>query len=449
VITYPNRLAEERTAAGIESADRLASLAAIDVSWYAYMEAGEILPSPEEFERIRAALGGVPAERLYPAIWKAHLGVATKERPNYARFWGGIEDSGHLLVSRDEATWSERNVVPDRQVDVFVNMSCGPQHSPHLILDTVSVLRALGLRVAASAGRLSCCGQYLRHYGDLAASERMNAASLARGVAWGAKTFAHMCTNCQNTYEMFARRERLLGNERPENKQMYTLIEETLRGLRDLVPWRRPVPAKVLVLAMHAFPVHTEASETCARVLAMVPGVEVLGCVDEEMERVAGLRGPDEIVDQPPLSREDVERRRTRLTELFAARGADTMAPMHHTGYQWWARFSGEGLAVRHPFSILADALGCAHPDRYQAALRLGDPEAVLEQTRPFWTSWGMREERARELARVIFDPAYGSAATRCACGGEGACREGLIDVDALTGTTPTASGSDDAKITH
>jgi len=69
----------------------------------------------------------------------------------------------------------------------------------------------------------------------------------------------------------------------------------------------------------------------------------------------------------------------------------------------------------------------------------VGDPEAILEQTRPMWSSWGMREERARTLAQAIFDPAYADGPSRCACGGEGGCQEQLISVDVLSGAVRPA----------
>jgi transcriptional regulator with XRE-family HTH domain len=432
---YPNHLAEERTKAGIDTPHRLAELAGIDAAWYAHIESGEILPTLDELDRLRAALGGIAPQRLYEA-WLANIGATPLDtKPNYARFWGDLEDAGHLLVSRDEATWLERNVAPNRAVDVFVNMSCGPQHTPHLILDTVGVLRALDINFAAGAGRLFCCGTYYRHYQDLVHAERMRAASVARSVAWGAALTAHMCTNCQNTFSMVERRERLLGKHVPGNVQIYTLLERTLHDLGDRVPWLRPLSAKVLVLPTGGSPVHVEATQTCARVLEMIPGVEVVGFVDKEVAQVAGHGNAETIVNDAPLTRDEVERRRTVLAQLFAARGADTMSATHHTGQQWWSRFSSERLTVRHPISILADALGVASPDRYQAACKLGDPEEILEQTRPMWASWGVSEERARTLSRAIFDPAYAAGPSRCACGGQGGCQERLITVDVPAGT--------------
>jgi transcriptional regulator with XRE-family HTH domain len=421
--------------AGIDTPDRLADVAGIERSWYAHIETGEILPTLDELNRLRAALGGIAPQRLYDA-WLANIGADTpRERPNYGKFWGDLEDAGHLLVSRDEATWIERNVIPDRAVDVFVNMSCGPQHTPHLILDTIGVLRALGVNFAAGAGRLFCCGTYYRHYQDIQHAERMRAASVARTVAWGAGLTAHMCTNCQNTFSMIERRERLLGKDVPGNVQMYTLLERRLHELGEHVPWERSVSAKVLVLPAGDSPVHVEATETCARVLQLIPGIEVVGFADREILQVAGHGNAETIVNDAPLGRDEVERRRTLLAELFAARGADTMSAAHHTGQQWWSRFSSDRLTVRHPISLLADALVVASPDRYQAACKLGDPDAIVEQTRPMWTSWGVPEERARALSRAIFNPTYAAGPSRCACGGRGGCQEQLISVDVLTGT--------------
>jgi hypothetical protein len=250
-----------------------------------------------------------------------------------------------------------------------------------------------------------------------------------------------MCTQCVNTFGDVERRERLHGGTPPENIQMHTLIERTLLALGDAFPWKRSIRARVLVLRQDISPVHRDASDTVARWLALVPGVEVVSFVDQEIVRVSGSGNAHVIMSGPAPARDDILRKREQLADLFAARGADTMAAMHHTGQQWWSRFASDRLAVRHPISILADALGVAHPDRYQAAACIGDPEAVLEQTRPIWSSWGMREERARSLVATIFTPALADG-VHCRCGGSGGCRgEELIDIDVLSGK-PLARGA-------
>jgi hypothetical protein len=433
--TYPNRLAEERAAYGIDSPAAFAALVDIDAEWYVRIEAGELLPTLDEFDRIRAALGDIHADRLY--VWGIHRTIgaskAPDERPDYAAFWGDYTDASHLLVSRDEQTWIERNITPDRTVDVVVNLSCGPQHSPHINLDTVASLKALGVNFAAGAGPLFCCGTNYRLAREMGPAERMRSAAVARTVAWGAKKTVHMCTQCQNTFGETELRQRARGENVPENVQLHTFVEELLLGSGDPVPWKKRVEARVLVLRQDISPVHMSASDTTARWLRLVPGVTVVGFIDAEIQKLVGHKNAFQIMEDARPSREEMARLREGVADLFAARGADTMAAMHHTGQQWWSRLSSDRLTVKHPFSILAEALGVASPDRYQTACKLGDPEAVLEQLRPIWTSWGMREVRARELAAAIFDPAY-SDGVHCGCGGKGGCRgEELIDIDLLT----------------
>ena len=431
---YPNRLAEERVARGIDSAARLAELASVDPDLYGRMEEGDLLPSLEEFDRIREVLGGIAADKIYSWGVGRTIGATETEPPDHAKFWGDLTDSGHILVSRDEQTWFDRNAKPDRRVDVFINLSCGAQHSPHILLDTVASLRALGVSFAAGSGTSYCCGTNYRAVSDTRGGEKMRAASVARSTAWGASATVHMCTQCVNTFTEVERRQRLKGETPPENMQMHTFIEKTLRDLGDRVPWKRSIPARVLILRQDISPVHRNASDTVARWLALVPGVVVVGAVDQEIMKVSGGGNAHSIISGARPEREDIVRKREQLADLFAARGADTMAAMHHTGYQWWSRFASDRLAVRHPISILAAALGVEHADRYQAALQVGDPDRVLEQTRPIWSSWNMREDRARYLVGQIFAPALADG-VHCACGGTGGCRgEELIDIDVLTG---------------
>ena len=102
-----------------------------------------------------------------------------------------------------------------------------------------------------------------------------------------------------------------------------------------------------------------------------------------------------------------------------------------------WQPFASDLVRVRHIVSLLAEALGVAHPDRYQAASMLGDTDAIVEQTRPIWSEWGMTRERAFDTAKSMFDPAYATADSACGCGkgpGERCGDEHLISIDVLKG---------------
>jgi hypothetical protein len=139
-----------------------------------------------------------------------------------------------------------------------------------------------------------------------------------------------------------------------------------------------------------------------------------------------------------PGSRAEVEQYRVELAGIAESWGADTVSPQHQTCLQMWAPFSSERVRVRHVMSLLAEALGVEHPDRYLAASRLGDIQAIVDQTRPIWSAWGMPEELAYERARRLFDPAYQTVGA-CGCGkgpGEQCGHTGsdLISIDVIQG---------------
>src|SRR5262245_50555450 len=116
---YPNNLVAERTTAGFSSED-LATRAGIDPAWYAHIEAGEIMPTLAQLDRLVAALGDISPERLYMfGLVNTIGGNHPSDHPaDYAKFFGSGVEAAHLLVAKDEVTWMERDLKPDRTVDV-------------------------------------------------------------------------------------------------------------------------------------------------------------------------------------------------------------------------------------------------------------------------------------------------------------------------------------------
>jgi transcriptional regulator with XRE-family HTH domain len=157
----PNGIEAERIAHGIETRQELAERADIDAVALAQIEEGRILPTRAELDRLVAALDDVPAERLYSMSWRQIIGGhRSDETPSdRSRMFRDWSDRGHMLVARNELTWFERQPTTEGPVDAYVNLSCGTQLTPHLLLDTVAVLRALDVRFVAAAGPTACCGK--------------------------------------------------------------------------------------------------------------------------------------------------------------------------------------------------------------------------------------------------------------------------------------------------
>jgi transcriptional regulator with XRE-family HTH domain len=410
-----NNLRAERIAAGIDTVEELAERAGIDPTWCAYIEDGKVLATNEELRRLLAALGGIPENRVYERTWRQLTMMGQQDRVDgLAQMWKDFRDAGHVLISPDEVNYFERDPGPGHQAEVYVNLSCGTQRSPHLLQDTVSVLEALGVAFVAAAGpAAACCGKSIALVsGKEQVYERFRQGRVDRSVSWGATTHVNFCGACQQIATAVAARHELAdGVVHPVREvQLIPFLEERVRELGDRVPWKKEVRRRVLAEGHPGMGnVHSGSQASIARLLAMVPGVEAVGLYDGWSElspcAVFGLEGsPPPAWTLRPETPAEVAEHRHRLADEVHARGADTVSCMHQTCHQMWSRYASDRLAVVHPVSVLAEALDRAHPDRFQAAVRRGDPQALVEESRPRWQSWGMTEARAHEMADSICD---------------------------------------------
>jgi transcriptional regulator with XRE-family HTH domain len=425
---------------------------------YYAIEQGYRLPSKDELRRLAAALDASESA-LYSDEERARMPDVT-EKPkrgepgysagsNVSAYFEILRGPERLFVSPDELTWSERKPNPGHPVDVYLSMSCGTQQNPNLLLDTVAVFDALGVNFAAAAGPSGCCGGPVW---GLGLGSHWAAAKVSKIQKFGATTNVNWCTNCQVRLTTEAeRRETADGVAHPIREvQVLSFLAERLQELGDRVPWQKEVRRKVVAEGHWAWTdIHRTAQVATTRILSMIPGVEVIGLYDgHRPESPCAYRGRNmegraaegEPI-APPRTREEARERRSLITRTIHEMGADTVACQHQGCHLLWCYYASDELSVMHGVSLLAEALGVRHPDRFQAAARLGDPELVLAQTRPMWQAWGMPEKRARDLAYEFSDPKLADDST-CACGGE-KCEERVISIDALAtprSAAPTAA---------
>ena len=451
---FPNGLGAAREGVGL-SREELARRADVDLRLYVELEEGRMLPRYEELERIRQHLGGVEGPALYATSLINSISDDRywKDGTDYKRFYQSMEEAARILIAPDEMLWLDRQVTPTGKVDIALNLSCSTQFVPHFMLDIVAVMKALDVSFTAGASKVFCCGTYFRRTGKLHGTSRLNAAATKRMAAWGASTAVHTCTQCVNTYTEISRRDEYETGVADDLRhvQLLTFLDERLSEMGDKVPWKKEVRAKVVGHGHAVFsPVHARAITDVALVARHIPGVEFIGDLEQifvdyicnSSLRVVGFSGEvrkGAMADpshEPPKTREEVAARRRELAQIVAARGADTVSPTHQTCLQMWQPFASETVRVRHIVSLLAEALGVGHVDRYQAASALGDTDAIVEQTRPIWTQWGMTREKAYETAKGMFDPAYGKVDASCGCGKSAGerCGEHVISVDVLRG---------------
>ena len=361
---------------------------------------------------------------------------------DFKGFYDYMGDMTQMMLSRDELNWIQTQPEPDHRVPVFVNMSCGSQFAPHLTLETVNIFRALGVDIVAGLGRQFCCGKIYRVNDQPGAGERMSQASLDHFRAWGASTAVHHCPSCQIVFSDYAAKN---PDAAPglTNKHFSTFLEERLLELGDTVPWKKTVNARVLIEA-YGFdtitPVHAEVANTAARIVGMVPGAEFIGMLEMPSQGAACLTLPSGLQLTTTLSPAELHAMQDELRAQLHARGANVISPVDKFCQREWSKLSDDDLPVRHYLSIVAEALGCAEPDRFQKFWRMHDTSAIVEAARPYWSSWGMAQKTAEWLAVRQFDSGHTGVEPKCGCGGDStkcttgkftlARREDIIQID-------------------
>jgi Fe-S oxidoreductase len=454
-VTAPNQLETERLAAGITRSAELAAKADIDSREYEHIEAGRLLPTAEQLRRLQAALGDVPAGQLYGDDMLQLMGavnyVAGVDKPSGVMDW--VRGPMKLYVARDEVTWWETRQMPDEPVEAFFSMSCGTRAMPHLLLDAIACAKALGIPIVAASGAAGCCGKPYLAKGLDEAGEAFTMSKLKYAASIGATTTVMSCHACQQTAAITMSRREIFGKPQPAMRQLWmgSYFAEKVAEMGDRVPWKREVDRRVL-LDWHEVQtgVKTVVNPDMERLLSLIPGVTVVGKGEGELYSIRPCaaqgrsRGASGLAEYPRWTPPEADpHQRTakaaHLADLVAARGADTVSTTHFSCHQMWGRYASDRLAVRHPVSILAEALGCEHPDRAQAAGHLGDPAEVVRQTRPIWRSWDLTEAEALELATSSIYPTTGGP-IGCSCEVHG--HQEVIPIDVLRGTSPGLSGT-------
>lgn len=347
---------------------------------------------------------------------------------DYTRFYRDMSDSERLQVSKHELRWLQSYVRPERSAEVVLNLSCGAQTTPHLLMTQVALFEALGIDFVATAGPQYCCGRVYQRFGKDQAGDRMAAKAIDRFASWRPTQNVQTCGSCliEFSYHVDKRREEA-GTAPFEVVHITHFLLDKLKDLGDAVPWKRSLPCRVLLHAEGAevHPTKEEARTAVIETLALIPGVEYAGLVENpSLGQPCATKGPGEPSVLNDITPQEYRQVQAELTAQADAAGADVIVTPHHTCHREWSKFGSNSVPIVHYQSLLAEALGITVPDRFQTLWRLGDAEKVLETSRPHWESWGIAEADAREMVKKFFVPRYASQVQRCPC--EGNCFEAV-----------------------
>lgn len=370
---------------------------------------------------------------------------------DYKKFYTDMTDSERLQVSRDELDWVQGPSNPDRTAEVVLNLSCGGQTNPYVMLTQVALFKALGVDFVATAGQNYCCGNLFNRTERPEIAVRMARTAIRRLSAWQSTINVQSCGSCQVQFTKQANAIEAETGTAPFKVVHYTdFLLQTLKQLGDKVPWRQSPGRRVLLHAEGA-EIHrskAEAREAIIETFNLIPGVEFAGFAKDPSiglpcRRIGSnhtvedtYKGSDStkfsLVDITPGQYRQVQ---AELEAQARAVGANIIATPHFTCQREWSKFGSDRLPIVYYGTLVAEALGITIPDRFQILWRQGDPEKVLEMTRPHWESWNISEQEAREIVKKTFVPKYANAVQKCPC--EGNCFESQYDL-----LTPEPSAS-------
>ncbi|HEX9550584.1 MAG TPA: heterodisulfide reductase-related iron-sulfur binding cluster [Candidatus Limnocylindrales bacterium] len=337
----------------------------------------------------------------------------TKTDFAYPAFYRTMIEREHLQVSRDESAWTERHTAPERPVDVLLNFGCNVRQTPHLMREAVAVFEALGVDFAAVAGQQFCCGKPYSNNGLHDAARQVVRSSVKRMASYAPRTAIQWCSACEMQFSDVVEPE--VGIDFKSTGLASFLIRR-LDALGSATPWQTSVPTKVLVhghLGEHR--VRDAHPPVAMDLLRRVPGVEVIGLAETPTLGLCDNAGPR----LATIGTQEYLDAQSALEAYVADAGADAIVTLYHGCTRELGKFASERLAIRHYISIVAMALGISVPDRFSMLWRLGDPVKVAEASRPQWSSWGISEEEALQLAHKYFVPSYAVNAPECPCNGD------------------------------
>ena len=335
-----------------------------------------------------------------------------------------MHEGEQLQVTKDEVTWLTNHIKPTESTDVVLNLSCGVQTTPHLMLTQIALLEALGVDFVATAGPQYCCGRVFQRNGKDATGNRLAAKAIAHFESWQPQTNVQCCGSCFIEFDFHVAKLTEERGEAPFGLEHITrFLLDRLRELDDRVPWQEPQPMRVLLHAEGAelHPTKEVQRADVIETLGLIPGVEFVGLAREpSFGSPCATRAPGDPSILNDLTDEQYLQVLAELREQATAAGADAILTHHHFCHREWSKFGTRALPVLHYQSVMAQALGVHIPDRFQHLWQLGDVDAIVEASRPRWTSWGVDEVKAREMVQKHFVTEYAGSVQRCPC--EGSC---------------------------
>ena len=335
-----------------------------------------------------------PRAEFYAAPqWAGMKSGFAGESFSYKNYFASSDILAALQLMPDEIRWLTTVPAHPEQCDVVLFLGCNALKTPHLILSVTDILGAMGLDFATIGGPANCCG-IVHHLGEkFDVADAVADAATAKVARFQPGNVVSICPNCNYHYDNVVSQT----DELPfQMEQIYEFLHARLANLTSVQP-----VAKRVGLHRHAGTSHHQDrhGDMCADILRAIPGIELVELpVFEELGAYCAAKS---------MTLATAERYEEIMDELFsfAARECDVMATMYHSCQrELCGRFHrAPDLDVKNVCTILAEAMGFHHEDRFARYRRIGDIDRIMEDAAPYIAAHGLNSDAVRKaLAAVI-----------------------------------------------
>jgi heterodisulfide reductase subunit D len=279
----------------------------------------------------------------------------------------------------------------DAAPDFVFYTGCNLLKTPHIALLALDIMDALRVPYKVMGGPTHCCGVIQLRTGDTTTSANMAANTVAKLAQTG--QVLSWCPSCHVQFSevMMPAYERSTGSRPFEMTPFMRFLGARTDELRPLL--RHAVPLRV---ALHRHPGIPGVVEAALRLLAAVPGVEV---VDLGLPQV-GLMS-NALRTLPDYKRQ------LQLQELEAARdaGVDALVAVYHADHRELCAHERDWpFVVINLLEVIGASMGIAYPDHYKRLKIRQDVDLIVAECRDLLDHHGIHDDDARRSIKAMLD---------------------------------------------
>ncbi len=274
---------------------------------------------------------------------------------------------GDLQMKSSEAPWLKEAPSEPETVDVVLFVSCVAQGMPHLVLESIEILRRMGIKFVAIGARDLCCGIATFMTANIEEAAKVSEKYVSTLSKFGANKVVSICCTCSfwgNT---------MLPQILPVPFESLHITEFLLHNI-DKLSFTHPLDK---VVAIHDSCTQRQLGkwDISRRLLQAIPGISLVEMEHNKEHNICCGAMTDTNFPGAMDARHFA-----RLDEAMAA-GADVMMTVCPGCQQVFCAYENKyPFEIKNAVTLVAEALGIHYEDKLKKYLAGVDAEQLLNE---------------------------------------------------------------------